>query len=171
MCSLLPYHTGICHYASLWCFFYFGIVSVRAFFRLLFNVALINQMEPSMVPVRPSLICFFNKAVLKGLTLWKFAFDIFVRMLCFMFVYDWVCNILLQKGFPYNYEKRSEMYICLWQGLIVLTWPCAADRMLKSNYFMNSYFPFEPTLTKGHLSFMTTFVWFLPWSEQRGSSV
>ena len=38
----------------------------------------------------------------------------------------------LERGFIY--EKSSEMCICLCWGLIVLRWPCAVDRMLKSNY-------------------------------------
>ena len=58
--------------------------------------------------------------------------------ICLMFVY--VCFVCgetafvdqLEKGFIY--EKSSEICICLYGSLIVVRWPCAVDRMLKSSY-------------------------------------
>ena len=75
----------------------------------------------------PSLTCSFNRGNTEGT----------FENLCFMFVYVYVCGETgfvdqLEKGFIY--EKSSEICICLCWGLIVLRWPCAVDRMLKSSY-------------------------------------
>ena len=66
-----------------------------------------------------------------------------------MFVYNYVLLLLRLPLYIYvcvgigsvdwldeglMYEKSFETYICFWQSLSVLGWPCDADSVLKSNY-------------------------------------
>ena len=62
---------------------------------------------------------------------WKFGGKAlsYRRVYCVMFVKGLVLWIDL---------KSFGMCICLWPSLIVLRWPCALDRMLKSNYQLAS---------------------------------
>ena len=86
----------------------------------------------------PSLIkwsAFLTKAVLMVLTLQKI-----VLCLC-MYVLRYICVWINFVDFTWErviyYEKRFEMRTCslfLRQSLIILRWPCAVDRTLKSNY-------------------------------------
>ena len=61
VCAACCHITLVFAIIHLYDVFYFGTVSAHAFFRLLFNAALINEMEPSTIPVCPSLICLFNR--------------------------------------------------------------------------------------------------------------
>ena len=60
----------------------------------------------------------------------KLGFDVSVCVFCFRFVYGRFCRFDLKKGL----HMGGVLCICIWQNLIVLRWPCAVDRMLKSNY-------------------------------------
>ena len=74
-------------------------------------------------------LCVLSAVViLKGLPLRKFV--LFYACAGTGFV-DW-----LEKRF--TGEKSFEVCIGLWQSLIVLRWPCAADRTLKSSYHLPS---------------------------------
>ena len=49
----------------------------------------------------------------------------------FLFVHGLICRFDLRKGlYNYVHEGSFEMFICLWQSLIVLRWPSAVDRLL-----------------------------------------
>ena len=52
-------------------------------------------------------------------------------MFCFFIVYGLILWIWLKEDVQI-WEVLTYVYICLWQSLIVLRWPCAADRMLQS---------------------------------------
>ena len=61
-------------------------------------------------------------------------------MLCFyIFVQINLTDLTseMDKGFTlYDYEKSFKidinMYLCLWQSLIIQSWPCVVDRMSTS---------------------------------------
>ena len=69
MCSMLPYDTGICCYA----FIYFRIF--YCFCPFLFHTFLKSGIDKSTewttIPACPSLMCFFNRVIPKGLILRK----------------------------------------------------------------------------------------------------
>ena len=64
MCSMLPYGTGICCYAFI--YFFFLIASVHSFFYPFLKSDIDKSTEWSMIPVCPSLMCFFNGGNTKG---------------------------------------------------------------------------------------------------------
>ena len=74
MCSLLPFATGIYHYALCNIFFF----SVHFF--------IINKLEWLMIPACPGLMCSFNRGNIEG-TLQKFAFDVYVLF--------YVCKVIV----------------------------------------------------------------------------
>ena len=51
---------AIMHLCNIFFFKCFIIISVHSFFKLLFNLVLINLMEWSTIPACPSLMCSFN---------------------------------------------------------------------------------------------------------------
>ena len=102
MCSLLPYGPGICHYALP--FFYFVLCLSIKKNQKIFNMALINQPEWSMIPACPSSVCSFNKGNTEG-TNFKTVFLMFVYscMFCLIVVKWLVLWIDLTKG---SYENE-----------------------------------------------------------------
>ena len=56
---------------------------------------------------------------------------VYTCMFCFFIVYGLILWIWLKEDVQI-WEVLTYVYICLWQSLIVLRWPCAADRMLQS---------------------------------------
>ena len=74
-------------------------------------------------------ILFFNRQILENL-----CFDVFIFTFCFIFVYKLVMLIDLRKSL-YRYMIRVLKCACA-QTLIVLRWPWADDRTLKSGYYL-----------------------------------
>ena len=110
MCSLLPFATGIYHYALCNMIFF----SVHFF--------IINKLEWLMIPACPGLMCSFNKGNTEGTNSSK----ICIWCLC-MYV------LRLQSDCGSTWQKSFEMCICLWHSLTVLRWPSVVDRTSKAN--------------------------------------
>ena len=51
---------------------------------------------------------------------------------------DLVDLAVKEKGFRSNCEKSFKTYVCLWQSLIVLRQPCAADRTSRSTHSLSA---------------------------------
>ena len=76
MCSVLPYGSGICCYASI----QFFIASINSFFSYFsFKSGSDKSAEWSTIPACPSLMCFSNRGSTEGTNSSKF--------LCLMFMY------------------------------------------------------------------------------------
>ena len=80
VCCMLPYGNGVCCYAFI-NFFFFFIASVHAFFKLLFNLVLINRQNGPRYQRVLVLSAFLTGVVLKGLIFRKFC----DRCLCIFF--------------------------------------------------------------------------------------
>ena len=59
MCSMLPYDTGICCYAFIWYFNFFFYCFCPFLFYTFLKSGIDKLTEWSMIPVCPSLMCFF----------------------------------------------------------------------------------------------------------------
>ena len=81
--------------------------------------------------------CFVTRAILKGLTLRKFMFDVCVYMFYFRFVYGIDFVDLTWRNIDMIMRRILKlMCICL----IVLRWPCAVDRTInRTMHYPGSY--------------------------------
>ena len=91
-----------------------------------------GMVSDSLIAACPSFMYSFNQSNIEGTNSSK-------TNVWYLRIYDlfYFCAGIgfrhwLEKGFMC--EKSFEMYICVWQRLIGLRWPCAVNRMLKSNY-------------------------------------
>ena len=93
-----------------------------------------GMVSDSLIPARPSFMCSFKQSNIErthSSTTTKSVWYLCIYDLFYFFARigfrHW-----LEKGFMY--EKSFEMYICVWQSLIGLRWPCAVNMMLKFSY-------------------------------------
>ena len=101
----MPYDTGICHYVfiktkvlSIALLFVFYLVFFFSFFLLLLYISGINKLD-EMVD-HTTLDTILRKAILKGLTLRKFVFDVCIYVLFYICVgIDFVDLTVKGKGF------------------------------------------------------------------------
>ena len=70
----------------------------KLIFKKEMNLVSINLTVWSTLPVCPNAVCFVIRAVLKGLTIKKNVFDIWVCIFCFMFVWGLILSIGFRKG-------------------------------------------------------------------------
>ena len=61
----------------------------------------------------------------------------FVCVLFWCLYRDLFHGLTWEKVYIYIYMRGFEVCVCLWQSLIVLSWPGVVDGMLKSNYFLS----------------------------------
>ena len=106
---------------------------------------------------RPSLYAFLTRAVLKGLTLWGFMF-VYVYFVSYLFR-DWFHGFDCQREKLYIHENSFDIYVCLGQSLVILSWPCQADRLLKSTYYHTSFSSHDYDNEKGIFLFSIPVDW------------
>ena len=97
MCSLLPYGTGICHYA-----FIYILYCVCPFLFYIFLLPGIDNLEWSTIPACPSLMCSFNRGNIEVTN----SLEICVWCLCMFYVYE-VIGFVDWLDYIWACDKRS----------------------------------------------------------------